>query len=374
VEETPEDQAVMPAPVATDDPVAPVVGGVGTMMPAPEPRAAPELPASASDAPPRTFRNVPIVEPEGPGPEPVPEGAFEEVPIRPARDDRPDPVGGALSTPASPEPGPATEGRPARAEDGASIGAAPITGGAMLRRQSLDEGSGIDAEGPGDDGDGDEPVGPAEASLFSIVLIDGPSDGLGRAALTDLPFPLTVAIDATGPTASEAARPYREAGHEVLLTADGPAPAGTARDFSAALTDARGIAPGALGILDAAEGGVSGRPLDMAALLSTLEAEEMVFVGGPNEPDSSMVAASRAGMSAVRPNRLLGASGEADAARVARMLDRAASEAERSGSVVVIGRMSRETVSAIQAWFESERPATMRFVPISDLLADDPEG
>jgi polysaccharide deacetylase 2 family uncharacterized protein YibQ len=87
-----------------------------------------------------------------------------------------------------------------------------------------------------------------------------------------------------------------------------------------------------------------------------------------------MVAASRAGMSAVRPNRLLGASGEADAARVARMLDRAASEAERSGSVVVIGRMSRETVSAIQAWFESEGPATMRFVPISDLLADDPEG
>ncbi len=208
---------------------------------------------------------------------------------------------------------------------------------------------------------------PEARPLVSVILLDVGDQGLDRAALTAINFPVTFAVDPTDPGAAEIARGYRDAGFEVLILPTGLPQGATPQDLETTLQSYFGRFPGAAGLLASDDDGVTRNPALARQLLAIAgdSGHGLVFL------DSGLNSALRGAESAGLPSTLvwkqLDAAGE-DAGGIGRALDRAAFRAGQEGEVVVMGSTRSQTVTSLLDWAAGTKGQGVALAPVSAVL------
>lgn len=208
---------------------------------------------------------------------------------------------------------------------------------------------------------------PEGKPLMSIVLIDRGSADLDRAALAELPFPVTFALDPLDPASSERAQIYRAGGKEVVMLATGIAEGATASDIEVAFQSmARGL-PEAVAVMELAQP-VFQQRRSLASLVVPVVGGQgrglLTWDQGLNAADQ---VARRDGVPSGIVFRDLGSAGtEVDDVR--RVLDRAVFKAGQDGSVIVAGDASSVNVAALLVWTVEGRAATVALAPLTAVL------
>jgi uncharacterized protein len=333
----------------------PLPGGMAPVVPAPQaaaPEAATPEPAPQAEA-----------TPPGPAPDPAPDAAPAPEPAL------------AATTPGMPVP--ALPGRP-QAGLGASVegvrtGRLPRIGDAASEApppapEAGTETAAIPEDAPALRRNARAFENPEGKPPMAILLLDDPASGVDLAALASGPVALTLVIDPTAPDASARAALWRAAGQEVALLADALPARGRGSDYEVAMESLATAFPQALAVVETA-----GQPLpaDRAgslALIAALAGRGYGLVtrgAGLNALDQT---ARNAGLPAAAVYRVLDAEGEA-APVIGRYLDRIAFTAQQEGSVIVVGRLRPDTVSAVQDWAAgSSRAAALALAPVSALV------
>ncbi|WP_283177474.1 divergent polysaccharide deacetylase family protein [Gemmobacter sp. 24YEA27] len=209
---------------------------------------------------------------------------------------------------------------------------------------------------------------PANKPRFAVILLDDGSPELDRAALADLPFAVSFAIDPQLPNASEIAALYRAAGQEVIMVASGLPKGAAASDVAVAFSAMAQVLPEAVATMDA-----PGRSFQADRPLASLVVPEIAAQGrglitwniGLNAADQ---VAKREDVPAAVIFRDLDAEGE-EAPVIRRYLDRAAFKAAQDGGVTVFGRASHAaTVTALLEWAVEGRAASVELAPVTAML------
>lgn len=209
---------------------------------------------------------------------------------------------------------------------------------------------------------------PANKPRFAVILLDDGSPELDRAALADLPFAVSFAIDPQLPNASEIAALYRAAGQEVIMVASGLPKGAVASDVAVAFGAMAQVLPEAVATMDA-----PGRSFQADRPLASLVVPEIAAQGrglitwniGLNAADQ---VAKREDVPAAVIFRDLDAEGE-EAPVIRRYLDRAAFKAAQDGGVTVFGRASHAaTVTALLEWAVEGRAASVELAPVTAML------
>ena len=195
--------------------------------------------------------------------------------------------------------------------------------------------------------------------LLALVLFEDRRS----AAAVPAGVAVTVAIDPTVPDAPDRAAGHRAAGREVVLT-DAAMPVGSAtpQEVEVAFAAAARAVPGAVGVLAPGFGTAADHDAAVAMLAETGHA--LVTPPGRLGPQS---AARRAGIPVAGARRVIDGAGE-DADAITYHLERAAFDATRDGSAVVIGTTRARTLAAIARWMASERGGVVQVAPLSAIL------
>lgn len=208
---------------------------------------------------------------------------------------------------------------------------------------------------------------PAGKPLMAIVLIDQGASPISHEALADFPYPISYAIDADLPDATDTARQYRAAGLEVLAMANLP-PGATARDTEVAIAASLDAVPEAVAIMEGPETGIQGsRPAvrQMIPILKDSGHGLLLFSEGL---DTARKLIAREGVPAVSVFRDMDADGQS-ARAIRRFLDQAAFRAgQQDVGVVMVGRLRAETVSALLLWGLQDRANSIALAPVSAVL------
>ncbi len=203
---------------------------------------------------------------------------------------------------------------------------------------------------------------------MAVVLIDDGRIAGAATALTDLPFPVSIALDPARPGAAETAAAYRAAGFEVLALADLPAGAAP-RDAEIVLEGAFTVMPEAVGLIDAGAGGLASGDLT-EQVMENLGAAGRGFVTVSRGLNTALRSAEQAGVPAATIYRDLDAEGQ-EARVIRRFLDQAAFRARQESGVVMLGRLRPETISALVLWGTANRAGQVALVPVSAVLRGD---
>ena len=207
--------------------------------------------------------------------------------------------------------------------------------------------------------------GQFDRPLMSLILLDtGALDGAPR-AVNEVPFPVTVVIDATRPDSAERMSAYRAAGVEVAATMQLPSGA-LAADIEVALEATFKTLPQTVALIDM--GGESRAATEQ--ILATLSRDGRGFVSADNGLNSGVRAARSADVPAAEVYRDIDGAGQ-DARAIRRFLDQAAFRARQDDSVVVMGRIEAETLSALIQWGSASRAGQVDLVPLSAVLQYD---
>ncbi len=306
----PEPEATAPEPVVLPEPTEPVIE--------------PEEPIEIAE---------PVVAPEAAAPSPVVEQPEETAPIE---------------TPAAPTV--VTTGRlpSISAEPAGQLQTPSVFSGALARNALR-----LDLE-PG-------------LPLFSIVLIDQTDTGLPVAEIAGLPVPVAVAIDAGTASAAQVADGYRATGHEVLILAEDLPLDGNEADLSLAVTDLLAKVPSAVGLLlpPGSELARNRAAMDQVAAILARTGHGVVEI--PQGLDPAGQAAAAANVPVAKVFRVLDGADEGVPLMV-RYMDRAAFEASRAKSVVVMGTIQPNTLNALLSWVDGRRASTVAVAPVSAIM------
>lgn len=399
--ETGEEIAALEDPVASDRAVAPPPLSDDA---APDTSAAPTLDAPDVE----TGLNVPT----DPAQPPAPQVPDVETPLAPdaqgtAQSDptEPDAAGNDTSDDDTPKvrrlipdaPAETPEETEQTARNGAdfrpSIGTPAVsltdrTAGSSSRLPSIN-GEGDDADTPeapdagGQDSQAVDPSAPpldryaaqvdADPALpkMSIVMIDDGTGPLGPNTLNDLPFPVTFAIDPGIADASDRMAAYRALGYEVAVLVTLPE-AAQPSDVEQNLAGALVAVPEAVAMIEAPGGNLQGARgvTEQATRFAAESGHGLVFL--PNGLNTAEAIARRADVPSISILRDFDGAGQ-DARTQRRFLDGAAFRARQDGSVVMLGRLRPETLSALVLWSLQDRASSVSIVPISAVLSEDSE-
>lgn len=209
---------------------------------------------------------------------------------------------------------------------------------------------------------------PGDQPLLSILLLDTGGDRSEMSDLGELPFPVTVAVDAAAPDAEEALQFYRDQGAEVMVII--PLPEGaTPTDVDVTF---EAYAP----LLDPAVAVMTEESFDFqtlgngAAQVGVNLAETghglVTFPAGLN---TGHKAALKEGVKAGLVFRDLDGEGQ-EGPVIRRFLDNAAFRARNEDGVIVVARTRPETIQALLEWTLGTRAETVTLAPISAILED----
>ncbi|MEM8730542.1 MAG: divergent polysaccharide deacetylase family protein [Pseudomonadota bacterium] len=205
--------------------------------------------------------------------------------------------------------------------------------------------------------------------LMSIVLIDGP-DSVGAEALADFPYPLTFAVDPSVPGAQERMRAHRAAGFEVVALVDLPA-AALPTDAEVSLDAGLNILNEAVAVLEGTGTGIQGnRPLS-DQVTEIVGQSGLGLITQDNGLNTVPKLAAREGVPTATVFRDFDGAGQTPTV-MRRFLDQAAFRAAQQGSVVMLGRVQPDTVSALLLWGLQDRASRVALAPISALLTKVP--
>ncbi|WP_299302518.1 polysaccharide deacteylase family 2 protein [uncultured Litoreibacter sp.] len=212
--------------------------------------------------------------------------------------------------------------------------------------------------------------GEPTASQFAVILIDTGAEGMPRSELIELGVPFSVAIDPVSADAAEAAAAYRAAGIEVLaMPSDLPASAGPS-DVAVALSGYFSVLNEAIAVMDPLDGRIQSNRSLLQPVLGAIRDTGHGLVTYDRGLNTAQQAARREGIAAATVFRLLDAELE-EAPKIKRYLSRAAFNAGKDGSVVVVGRSYPETVKALLEWALDEKGADLSIVPVSQVMLQD---
>ena len=211
---------------------------------------------------------------------------------------------------------------------------------------------------------------PDDRPLVAIVLIDNSidrSDGpLGIAGLNNFPFPLSFAVDATLPGASERMAEYRAQGFEVMTLLDVPQGA-TALDAEIALLTVLEKAPESIGVMEGVGTGLQvGRDVS-DRLIKLLKSTGHGFLLHSKGLNTAQKLALREGVPTGLIFRDFDSAGQKPEV-IRRFLDQAASRAGQYGEVIMLGRVRSETILALVLWSLQDRTEQVELAPISAVL------
>ena len=182
---------------------------------------------------------------------------------------------------------------------------------------------------------------PQSVPLFSILLYDDPEFPLTDSTLQSLTVPVSIVIDPTRMDAEAQLARYRAEGIEAVIEARFADLAA----FEAALDRL----PQTVGLLDSADGTLRGDISLQGQVLARMGETGHGLIAGAFGLGGLEQAAARDGVPAARLYRVLDDEGQS-APVMLRLLDRAAFEAQQTGSSIVLGRSYPETLAALLSW------------------------
>ncbi|WP_300055589.1 divergent polysaccharide deacetylase family protein [uncultured Roseobacter sp.] len=210
--------------------------------------------------------------------------------------------------------------------------------------------------------------------MMAIVLMDQGVDlsagSIGLPALRSFPYPISFAVESTLPDAAARMAAYRAEGFEVLAMVDLPEGA-AAQDAETSLSVALDAVPEAVGVLEGVGAGLQGSR-DAALQVADILAETgHGFVTQNKGLNTVQKLATRAGVPSTVVFRDFDSADQSPTV-IRRFLDQAAFRAGRDGTVVMLGRLREETISALLIWGLQDRAERVALVPVSATLTTQP--
>ena len=206
--------------------------------------------------------------------------------------------------------------------------------------------------------------------LMGILLMDTGSDldggEVGIAALRSFPYPISFAIDASLPDATERMRIYRDEGFEVLAMVDLPAgaqPSDAETTFGVAFNHM----PEVVGVLEGNHTGLQPNREVADQVTAILEQGGYGLVTQDKGLNTMPKLAVKNGVPAAAIFRDFDNKDQTPTV-IRRFLDQAAFKAGIEGSVIMLGRMRPETISALLVWGLQDRATQVALAPISAVL------
>ncbi|MDX1743031.1 MAG: divergent polysaccharide deacetylase family protein [Ruegeria sp.] len=339
----------------------------------PEQFAEPEVAETEPKPEPNVAEVEPQPEPEAPGVEPQPESEVAVV------DQQKDDVNPFVDSPIAVEGDEDTAPRNLpRIASVPQIGGAdeastaPTVGKRVLPLTERDDVTPVSSTAP-DKSASSKPIeayaaefeNPDSKPLMSIILIDD-EGAYGAEALRDFPYPLSFAVSPSDPEAAEKMARHREAGFEVLALVDLPE-AASAQDAEVSLAVWFDTLPETVGILEGVKSGIQGnrKLADQVAAIAAGTGRGLITQD--NGLNTVQKLAARNGVpSGVIFRDIDGARQDPDLMR--RFLDQAVFRAGQEGTVVMLGRVRPDTISALLLWGLEDRGGRVAMAPISAVM------
>lgn len=208
--------------------------------------------------------------------------------------------------------------------------------------------------------------GPGDLPKMAILLLDSGAARTEVGDLSLLPFPLSVAVDASAPDAEEAIAYYRENGAEVVLIV--PLPEGaTATDVDVTFQAYAPLLDQAVAVM--AEESVGFQSLGAGALqvVTNLTETGHGLVSYTQGLNTGHKAALKEGVPAGQVFRDLDGEGQAPAV-IRRFLDNVAFKARNEDGVIALARVTPDSIQALLEWSLGNRAQTVALAPISATL------
>ena len=202
--------------------------------------------------------------------------------------------------------------------------------------------------------------------LMTVVLIDDGMMNGAVAALSALPFPVTVVLDPSAADAPAKMAAYRSAGIEVGVLAALPVGA-TAANVEVAFEATFAALPDTVLMLDAGDGGLQNDRAVTDQAMALLGREGRGLVTLSKGLNMALRAAEGADVPALAVYRDLDGEGQ-DARVIRRFLDQAAFRARQESGVALLGRLRADTISALILWGTANRAGQVVLAPASAVL------
>lgn len=206
------------------------------------------------------------------------------------------------------------------------------------------------------------------APEMSIILVDIGELDPSSPQLAKLPFPVTYAVDALAPGASERAQMYRAAGLEVLALIGLPDGA-SAQDVAVTINQARDLVPVSIGFLDVPSASFQATREIAAQVVASAASSGHGIVSFSRGLNALMQESVRADQPAALVFRDFDGRDQ-NLAAIKRFVDQAAFRAGIDEDIVLVGRAKEDTVTALVEWSLGNRAATVELVPVSYLLTN----
>ncbi|MGR3364493.1 MAG: divergent polysaccharide deacetylase family protein [Maritimibacter harenae] len=212
-----------------------------------------------------------------------------------------------------------------------------------------------------------EPAG--DLPEMAVLLID---TGPGREDVGDLavmPFPLSVAVDASAPDAEAAIDFYRSVGAEVVLIVPLPE-APTAMDVEVTFQAYEPLLERVVGVMFPQDEAFQGLGDAAEQVVTILDERGLGLVTYPEGLNTGHKIAVRDGVPAAQVFRDLDGEGqEADVIR--RFLDNVAFRARNVDGVIAVARVKPGSIQALLEWTLGNRAQSVNFAPVSAVLLDE---
>ncbi len=206
--------------------------------------------------------------------------------------------------------------------------------------------------------------------LMSIILMDTGQDlgsgPVGLAALGSFPYPLTFAVEATLPDAADRVAQYRSQGLEVMAMIDLPSGL-RASDTEVAVGAALASVPEAVAIMEGPQSGLQDSREMSDQITAILKDTGHGIVWQPKGLDTAQKLAAREGVASQTLFRDFDSADQTPTV-IRRFLDQAAFRAGQQGSVVMVGRVRPDTISALLLWGLQDRASRVAVAPVSAVL------
>lgn len=203
---------------------------------------------------------------------------------------------------------------------------------------------------------------------MAVVFLD---EGPGREDVGDLgimPFPLTVAVDASSQDAEAAVQFYRDSGAEIVLIV--PLPEGaTATDVDVTLQVYEPLLEQAVAVMFPNDSGFQTLGDAAKQVVTVLEEQGLGLVTYPEGLNTGHKTAVSEGVPATLVFRDLDADGQAPDV-IRRFLDNVAFRARNEDGVTAVARVRPDSLQALLEWSLGNRAQTVNIAPLSATMME----
>lgn len=347
--------------IALDDPILPNPMALAPMEPS-----APDTLAIETQTAPRVQADADIAAPATP----TPDTDIATAPSAPDAQPTETPADVVFGAPDERTDGRPTIGTPAaitsERDTGVTINRLPTA----LSGEQVARDAQAAVQGPAITRFGQSFANPDDKPLMSVLLMDVGSDLLGGevgiAALRSFPYPLSFAVDVSLPDAAERMKIYRDEGFEVLAMVDLPQGAQPS-DAETTLAVAFSRLPEVIGVLEGLGAGLQPDRATADQVTAILGQGGYGLVTQDKGLNTMPKLAVKEGVPAAPVFRDFDSKGQTSTV-IRRFLDQAAFKAGIEGSVIMMGRMRPETISALLVWGLQDRASQVALAPISAVL------